>query len=86
MLLLLLQECHARLSERELQYAKDYFLLYGKHQQENCLQYLPAGYKELVKQGPSSVGRDMMPAPNLQEHVFCRVLSDKGTVELSDDG
>ena len=44
------------------------------------------GYQDLTKQSLMSGERDMVDKPDLDTHVFCLVLSDRGTVELTDDG
>ena len=50
-----------------------------------CISLLQ-GFRDIVKQSLMSSGGDMMPTPDLEKHVFCRVLSDRGTVELNVDG
>lgn len=44
------------------------------------------GYQDLTKQSLMGGERDMVDKPDLDAHVFCLVLSDRGTVELTDDG
>ena len=49
---------------------------------ENILLHLPEGFEDLTQQTASGPSKDTFPRPNLDKHIFCRVLEDKGTVDL----
>ena len=61
-------------------------MAYGTHMRENILGRLPEGFQELTQQSEASAPNDTFPQPNLDKHVFCRVLEDRGTVDLGNDG
>ncbi|KAL3136803.1 hypothetical protein ABBQ38_005515 [Trebouxia sp. C0009 RCD-2024] len=75
-----------KLSEKEQTYAQEYFMLYGRHQKETILNQMPDGFKDIAKQSAGSVRGDMIPVPDLDKHVFCRVLADRGYVEMNNAG
>lgn len=52
----------------------------------SVLRHLPPEFNQLAKQSAASEGRDMIPAPSLNSHVFCQVLEDCGTIELDEQG
>ncbi|KAK9904920.1 hypothetical protein WJX75_005594 [Coccomyxa subellipsoidea] len=76
----------ARLSPLELQYAKDYFVKTGLHLKDAVLAHMPEEFNSLVRQSNVSEGHDMLSAPNLEAHVFVRVLEDRGAVNLDPEG
>jgi hypothetical protein len=43
-------------------------------------------FNSLVKQSAASEQKDMMEAPELRTHVFCRVTEDIGAVAVDDNG
>ena len=43
-------------------------------------------FNSLVKQSAVSERKDMMEAPELRTHVFCRVTEDVGAVAVDDSG
>ena len=43
-------------------------------------------FNSLVKQSAASERKDMMEAPELRTHVFCRVTEDIGAVPVDDSG
>lgn len=65
---------------------QDYFMLYGRHQKETILNQMPDGFKDIAKQSAGSVRGDMIPVPDQDKHVFCRVLADRGYVEMNNSG
>ena len=76
----------ARLSEREDAYAQEYFMLQGTHLKQTIGSQLPEAFASLVRQVGAQPEKDMMPAPDLDKHVFCRVLEDLGQVPVDEDG
>lgn len=77
---------HPCLSRQELTFAQEYFFMMGMHMKDNVLSKMPIGYEQLVKQHRNSTEKDTMPMPDLNHHVFCKVLEDRGTVELDEEG
>ncbi|KAK9809391.1 hypothetical protein WJX73_001412 [Symbiochloris irregularis] len=77
---------HPRLSRQEMQFVQEFFMDMGMHMKENILKNLPPGFDQLVRQSNADPTKDTMPAPDLDRHVFCRVLEDRGTVELDQQG
>ena len=61
-------------------------MAYGSHMRENVLGQLPEGFQELTQQSEAGAPKDTFPGPNLDRHIFCRVLEDRGTVNLGNDG
>lgn len=39
-----------------------------------------------VRSAGASAAKDLLPTPNLDKHVFCRVLEDRGHVTVDDEG
>lgn len=76
----------ARLSPKEVQFARDYFVLFGAHMKAAAANHLPDAFSSLVRQASAHPGKDMVPAPNLDRHVFCRVLEDRGNVTVDEEG
>ena len=60
--------------------------MFGRHFKELVLKHLPASFTNFVKESDSSASKDMVTEPDLETHVFCRVLEDQGLVELDDSG
>ena len=58
----------------------------GMHMKDNILSKMPEGFEQLVKQTSTGSVKDTMPMPNLDQHVFCKVLEDRGPVELDEQG
>ncbi|KAK9838765.1 hypothetical protein WJX74_002924 [Apatococcus lobatus] len=79
-------EVKERLSEKEVKYAEDYFLLLGQHISTNVLSAMPQDFKGLLRQSSVSDANDTLARPNLDTHVFCKVLEDQGNVEVDDNG
>ncbi len=65
---------------------QDYFMLFGRHQKETILNLMPDGFRDIAKQSAGSVRGDMIPVPDQDKHVFCRVLADRGYVEMNNAG
>ena len=43
-------------------------------------------FSSLVRQAAAHAQKDMVPAPDLDRHVFCRVLEDRGNVTVDEEG
>lgn len=61
-------------------------MLFGRHQKETILRTLPDGFRDIAKQSAGSTRGDMIPEPDQDKHVFCRVLADRGYVEMNASG
>lgn len=61
-------------------------MLYGRHQKNTILRLLPEAFRDIAKQSAGSIQGDMIPAPDQDKHVFCRVLADRGYVEMNASG
>ena len=66
--------------------AQEYFVAYASHMRENVLEQLPDGFQDLTQQSETGTAKDTFPQPQLDRHIFCRVLEDRGTVDLGNDG
>lgn len=62
----------ARLSENELQYAKDYFTSIGRHAQRTILADLPEHFQSFTVPSAAVQSEDMIPAPELHSTVMTR--------------
>lgn len=58
----------------------------GLHLKEAVLAHMPEEFGSIVKQSNVSEGNDMLSAPDLDAHVFARVLEDRGAIELDPEG
>lgn len=58
----------------------------GLHLKDAVLAHMPEEFNSLVRQSNVSEGHDMLSAPNLDAHVFVRVLEDRGAVNLDPEG
>lgn len=47
---------------------------------------LPARPGPQVRSAGAASTKDLVPAPNLDKHVFCRVLEDRGHVTVDEEG
>ena len=65
---------------------QDFFMLFGRHQKETILNLMPDAFRDIAKQSAGSVRGDMIPVPDQDKHVFCRVLADRGYVEMNNAG
>ena len=65
---------------------QEFFVAYAAHMRENVLEQLPDGFQDLTQQYETGPAKDTFPQPHLDRHVFCRVLEDRGTVDLGNDG
>lgn len=61
-------------------------MLFGRHQKNTILRMLPEAFRDIAKQSAGSAHGDMIPAPDQDKHVFCRVLADRGFVEMNASG
>jgi GINS complex subunit 4 len=72
----------ANLSEQEKEYATNYADVVEEHF-HSVLSQMPEGYGSMLQQIEEDEGTwDMVPEPDLDAHVFCRVKEDKGDVML----
>ena len=65
---------------------QDLFLKTGEYMRDNILKAFPPEFQGATRQSNVSEGYDMMTKPDLDKHVFMRVLEDRGAVELDADG
>lgn len=79
-------EVKARLSQREDAHAQDFFMLQAGHLRDAVAQALPDSFSSLVRQTSADTAKDMLTPPDLNRHIFCRVLRDLGSVQLDDKG
>ena len=77
--------CHGIITYRHV-CMQDYFMLFGRHQKETILNLMPDGFRDIAKQSAGSARGDMIPVPDQDKHVFCRVLADRGYVEMNNAG
>jgi GINS complex subunit 4 len=74
-----------RLSDLEQRYASDYANIVEEHF-SSVLGQMPEGYESMVQQIIEEDGAfDMVPEPDADAHVFCRVREDRGDVMLDPD-
>ena len=75
----------ARLSDLERAFASDYANIVEEHF-SNVLGQMPDGYESMVQQIIEEDGAfDMVPEPNADAHVFCRVRETRRDVMLDPD-
>ncbi|KAL6785440.1 hypothetical protein ACKKBG_A00255 [Auxenochlorella protothecoides x Auxenochlorella symbiontica] len=79
-------EVKERLSDREDAHAQEFFMLQGTHLKMAVGRQLPEAFSSLVRQAAAHPEKDMVPRPDLDKHVFCRVLEDRGQVPVDDAG
>ena len=65
---------------------QDYFIKTGLHLKDAVTAHLPEEFNSLVRQSNVSEGHDMLSAPDLDAHVFVRVLEDRGAITLDPEG
>ena len=64
---------------------QDYFVLAGKHLKTTCLSHLPHDFQSVVKLHETmSEGNDLVSPPPMDQHVFCSVLEDVGSIQLNE--
>ncbi|KJE88453.1 hypothetical protein CAOG_00109 [Capsaspora owczarzaki ATCC 30864] len=68
-------EMRQRLSPEELRFTHSYVTLSEQHYSNSCLHDFPEMIQRLDEKG-------MIPEPDLQTHVFCKVMEDVGDVEI----
>ena len=74
-----------RLSDLEKRYASEYVDIVDEHF-SSVLGQMPEGYESSVQQIIEEGGAfDMVPEPDADAHVFCRVREDRGDVMLDPD-
>ena len=75
----------ARLSAEEQEYAKNYTNMVEEHF-GSVLGQLPERYTSMLQQiEEEETEFDMVPEPNLDKHVFCRVKEDRGDFIIDPD-
>ena len=78
---------HARLGSLvKSRSVQDLFLKTGEYMRDNILKAFPPEFQGATRQSNVSEGYDMMTRPDLDKHVFMRVLEDRGAVELDAEG
>jgi len=77
---------HWYVSEILRDVVQDLFLESGKYMRDNILKDFPPEFRATTKQSNVSETYDMMTRPNMDKHVFMRVLEDRGDIELDADG
>ena len=65
---------------------QDLFLKTGEYMRDNILKAFPVEFQGATRQSNVSESYDMMTRPDLDKHVFMRVLEDRGAVELDAEG
>lgn len=75
----------ARLSPAELEYAKRYFTLIGRHATQMILNQLPDGYQSFVKASPQSQTEDMVPAPDFKHNTLMKAAYQSVDISPSED-
>ena len=65
---------------------QDLFLKTGEYMRDNILKAFPAEFQGATRQSNVSESYDMMTRPDLDKHIFMRVLEDRGAVELDAEG
>eukprot|EP01122_Echinamoeba_exundans_P016762 TRINITY_DN85_c0_g1_i6.p1 TRINITY_DN85_c0_g1~~TRINITY_DN85_c0_g1_i6.p1 ORF type:complete len:157 (-),score=18.23 TRINITY_DN85_c0_g1_i6:79-549(-) len=71
-----------RLSPAELRYAEGYKGVIEAHLRATVLDELPANVQALDERSSEA---NMVPEPNLNIHVFCRALTNIGTIVTDED-
>ncbi len=67
-------------------HVQDLFLESGKYMRDTILRDFPPEFRATTKQSNVSETYDMMTCPDMDKHIFMRVLEDRGAVELDADG
>jgi len=75
------EEIYSKLSEQELTYAQKYCDTVQSHLDKTVLHSLPENLRSLTEQ---TADFDMIPKPNLDEFVFCKVLQNIGDYQLDE--
>ena len=74
-----------KLSEQEKEYATSYANIVEEHF-GSLLGQMPEGYGSMLQQiEEADASWDMVPEPNFDKHVFCKVNEDRGDVMLDPD-
>ena len=74
------------MSDKETNYAREFFVLSGSHLKSTAANHLPEAFASIVRSAGASAAKDLVPAPCLDRHVFCRVLEDRGHVTVDEEG
>lgn len=61
-------------------------MLSGSHLKTAAANHLPEAFNSLVRSAGAASHKDLVPTFNLDRHVFCRVLEDRGHVTVDDEG
>jgi hypothetical protein len=72
--------------QQHAMHVQDLFLESGKYMRDTILKDFPPEFRATTKQSNVSETYDIMTRPDLDKHVFMRVLEDRGAVELDADG
>ena len=63
-----------------------FFQLYGGLLRSAVTKHLAPEFRSVTKQSDHIDEKDMIQRPDLDKHVFCRVLEDYGDLALDDSG
>ena len=63
-----------------------FFQLYGGVLRSAVTKHLAPEFRSATKQSEHLDEKDMIQRPDLDQHVFCRVLEDYGDLSLDDAG
>jgi hypothetical protein len=61
-------------------------VLSGSHLKTLAANQLPEAFNSIVRSAGANSQKDLVPTPNLDKHVFCRVLEDRGHVTVDEEG
>mmetsp|Transcript_3275 Transcript_3275/g.11795 ORF Transcript_3275/g.11795 Transcript_3275/m.11795 type:complete len:208 (+) Transcript_3275:1587-2210(+) len=83
------------LSPEERQFAEGYLVAMERHLQQSVLDQMPDKFQSMLEQvehdeaeeeaGAAPPAMDMVTAPDLDSHVFCRILEDQDNFEINED-
>ncbi|KAH9299352.1 hypothetical protein KI387_031034, partial [Taxus chinensis] len=78
------EELWNRLSEPEQKFAQKCTDALQKHLEQSVLSRLPYGYQSMLRQAISSEEDDMVPKPQLDTFVFCKIRDAIGSVQMDE--
>lgn len=73
-----------KLSAQERAYSLEYFRQFGRHMTTQLLDHLPKAFDGMARESSESDRKDMVDHPDLERHVFCRVLEDCGDIDAGE--
>eukprot|EP00898_Chlorokybus_atmophyticus_P000458 jgi/Chlat1/1412/Chrsp12S01986 len=75
-----------RLSEEEQQFARSYTDVMESALRKTVLEKMPDGFDSLLRQSSNSASDDMIPMPDLDQFVFCRIKDNMSSFQVDDQG